>query len=371
MTEAIDTTSPTRKDASGLAAAAPARPTPADPLPGVTRDARVPTPKERSLPPELGPDSLAVLEGRSFMLSDSVGDVPAETIGGLVHGDTRFLNKWVLTVNGSRLLVLRSRVVDHYSAAFFLTNGELPGLPANSLALRRLRFVGNGLHEQIRLQSFLYTPTRIEVRLAIGNDFADLFEIKNYVRDRSGAIERTHAADGSQLRFAYANGEYTAETTVQASPAGRIDGDDLVWDVEIPPKGDWSVELHVPLKLGKLELQPTRADFGDKPPSGDDPLSRWLADLPRFESDSDVLQRVVDRSAADLPALRITLELPDAGVIMLPAAGLPWFLTVFGRDTLITGYQSLWFGPELARGALVALATLQGKELNDFKDEEP
>src|SRR5215218_9201829 len=201
MTETVNTTL-AREVKVGPAAAA--RATPADPMPGVTRDARVPNPKERALPPELGPDALAVLEGRSFMYSDSVGDVPGGTIGGLVHGDTRFLSKWVLTVNGARLLVLRSRVVDHYSAAFFLTNPELPGLPANSLALRRLRFVGNGLHENIRLQSFLYTPTQFEVRLAIGCDFADLFEIKNYVRDRSAAIERTHAADGSQVRFAYA-----------------------------------------------------------------------------------------------------------------------------------------------------------------------
>ena len=55
----------------------------------------------------------------------------------------------------------------------------------------------------------------------------------------------------------------------------------------------------------------------------------------------------------------------------LPAAGLPWFLTVFGRDTLITAYQSVSFGPQLARGALLELASLQGKECNDFKDEEP
>src|SRR4051794_34233626 len=210
-------------------------------MPGVTPDARVPGSMERSLPPELGPDALAVLEGRSFMYSDSVGDVPAETIGGLVHGDTRFLSKWVLTVNGSRLLALRSRVVDHYSAAFFLTNPELPGLPANALAVRRLRFVGNGLHEQIRLQSFLNTPTRLELRLAIDNDFADLFEIKDYVRDRSAAIERSATADGAQVRLAYANGDYTAELTVQASPAGRIDGQDLVWDLELPPKGAWQV----------------------------------------------------------------------------------------------------------------------------------
>jgi glycogen debranching enzyme len=370
MAEIVDTPRPAAEDQAKLAAAV-ARATPADPMPGVTRDARVPGPKERSLPPELGPDALAVLEGRSFMLSDSIGDVPGGTIGGLVHGDTRFLSKWVLTVNGARLLALRSQVVDHYSAAFFLTNPELPGLPANSLAIRRLRFVGNGLHEQIRLQSFLNTPVHLELRLAIGNDFADLFEIKDYVRDRSAAITRTHAADGSQVRLAYASGDYAVETTVQASPAGRIVGDDIVWDLDLPPKGDWDAELHVPLKLGKIELQPTRADFGGRPETGDDPLSRWLADLPRFESDSDLLERVVARSTADLPALRIALHLPEEGVITLPAAGLPWFLTVFGRDTLITAYQSLWLGPQLAKGALLSLAMLQGRKRDDFTDEEP
>src|SRR4051794_10928290 len=219
-----DTTRPAQENQAKLATTV-ARATPADPMPGITRDARVPTPKERNLPPELGPDALAVLEGRSFMFSDSVGDVALGTIGGLVHGDTRFLSQWVLTVNGARLLALRSRVVDHYSAAFFLTNPELPGLPANALAVRRLRFVGNGLHERIRLQSFLSTPVRLEVRLAIGNDFADLFEIKDYVRDRSAAIMHTAAVDGSTVRLGYTSGTYSAETTVQASLPGRIDGD--------------------------------------------------------------------------------------------------------------------------------------------------
>ncbi len=77
------------------------RPTPADPLPGTTVDRSIPGPK-RTLPPELGPDAIAVLEGRTFMYSDSVGDVPKGSIGGLVHADTRFLSRWALTVNGAR-----------------------------------------------------------------------------------------------------------------------------------------------------------------------------------------------------------------------------------------------------------------------------
>src|SRR5262249_52466781 len=146
---------------------------------------------------------------------------------------------------------------------------------------------------------------------AIDNDFADLFEIKGYVRDRSAAIVRTAAENGSEVRLTYVSDGHTTETTVRASPAGRIDGGDLVWDLDLPPKEDWGVDLHIPMKLGPLELQPTRSGFGDQPQIGEDPLSRWLADLPRFESDSHILERVVATSAADLAALRISLDLPD------------------------------------------------------------
>ena len=104
-------------------------------------DRSIPGPK-RTLPPELGPDAIAVLEGRTFMYSDSVGDVPRGSIGGLVHADTRFLSRWALTINGAPFLVLRAGIIDYYSAEFVLTNPRLEGLEANSVGLRRLRFVG-------------------------------------------------------------------------------------------------------------------------------------------------------------------------------------------------------------------------------------
>jgi glycogen debranching enzyme len=79
---------------------------------------------------------------------------------------------------------------------------------------------------------------------------------------------------------------------------------------------------------------------------------------------------VFRRSAADLSALRVRVRGAE-GVTWLPAAGLPWFLTLFGRDTLITAYQTLGFGPDLAKGALRSLADLQGRQRDDFRDEEP
>ena len=347
-----------------------ARATPADPMPGATTDASIPSAKGKKLPPELGSDAIAILEGRSFMYSDSVGDVPEGSIGGLVHADTRFLDRWVLTVNGARLLSLRSGTVDHYSAAFFLTNPELAGLPANTVGVRRLRFVGDGLHERIELQSFADETIGLEVRLAVGNDFADLFEIKDEVRDRSEEIESETSEDGLTLR--YRNDGFEAETAVLATPPpALVDERELIWQVELQPGAEWQCDLRVPLKLGPIEVQPLHRDFGEAfAAEGDDAISRWLAEAPELESDSHALKEVIRKSSRDLIALRIAVN-PEGEEISLPAAGLPWFLTLFGRDTLITAYQTVSFGPVLAKGALFALGRLQGTVEDDFKDEEP
>jgi glycogen debranching enzyme len=348
------------------------RATPANPMPGVTTDRSIPSSEGRNLPPELGTDAVAILEGRSFMYSNGVGDVPGGTIGGLVHADTRFLNRWVLTLNGKPLLALRGGAVDYYSAAFIVTNGQMPGLRPNSVAIRRLRFVGNGLQERIIAHNYSDKRLTAELRLATGNDFADLFEIKDRVRDRSAEISRDHAANGSRLRYRYQHDGFQAETVVMAStPATRVEGDDFIWDLDLEPDAEWTCDLRVPLKLGPNEVQPSHEGFGEVfAPSGDDTVSRWRAQLPQFESDSPLLAPVMRRSGEDLVALRIEAQVDDLHVL-LPAAGLPWFLTLFGRDTLITAYQTACFGPLLARGALLALARFQGTERNDFKDEEP
>ena len=183
---------------------------------------------------------------------------------------------------------------------------------------------------------------------------------------------RTPAADRSGLTFSYTNQTFSAETTLEVSAAAtRIDDDGLVWQIELPPRGTWACELHVPLKLGPRELQPMHAGFGDVFGSEmDDPVNAWLAELPRVETDSHLLGRVVGQSARDLIALRIETRYEDQA-LMLPAAGLPWFLTLFGRDTLLTAYQTVAFGPGLAKGALLALASFQATESDDFRDMEP
>lgn len=351
------------------------RATPADPWPWPHEEG-LPSPTGRSLPPELGPGAIAVLEGVSFMYSDATGDVPPGSIGGLVHADTRLLSTWVLTVNGHRLLPLRSGGVEHFAAAFFLTSGDAPGQPGNQFGVRRLRSIGAELRERIELWCFAREHGQIEVRLSAGSDFADLFEIKDVIRDRTAEVVRAHEPDGSALVFDYRNAQFVAQTKVSVSPpATRVDGDDLVWEVDLTADPAWSVDIVVPLEVARtstLQMRvPDRDGFGEVAGEpADDAMTRWLAEVPAFDSDSDLLRHIAEQTARDMLALRVETRLNGRSLI-LPAAGLPWFLTVFGRDTLITAYQSMAFGPQLARGALLELASTQGTRIDDFRDEQP
>src|SRR5690348_16208009 len=233
------------------------RATPADPMPGVTVDESSPSSESRNLPPELGVGAVAVTEGRTFMYSDCAGDVPPGSIGGLVSEDTRLLSKWVLRVNGEKLLTLQSGLVEPYWAAFFLTNPTLPGLRANSIGVRRLRLLGETLRERIEVQSFAHDPTEVELRLATGVDYADLFEIKDRTRDRSAEITRDHDLLGTSLKFGYRKGEFEAGTEVRAFPAATfVDGDDLVWVLTLSPGRAWHCQLDVPLRRSVRAAEP-------------------------------------------------------------------------------------------------------------------
>ena len=160
-----------------------------------------------------------MLEGRTFLLSDALGDVPAGSVGGLVHDDTRFLNRWEVRLEGQPLS-LKSRAVDYYSAAFYLTNPEIEGLHPNTIAVRRFRFVGNGLLEQLAAVNAGLETARFELRLTGRADFADLFEMKSVVRDRSETISREHGADGQSMRFSYEVPGFQAACTVRVVRSG-------------------------------------------------------------------------------------------------------------------------------------------------------
>jgi glycogen debranching enzyme len=320
-------------------------------------------------PPELGPDAVQILEGTTFAVSDAAGDMPEGMVAGLFHRDTRHLSRWELTIGGERPVVLSSGPVDYYSASFTLTNPELPDLAAESLSLHRFRLVGSGMRESITMENNLSRPIEVEVRLSSGADFADLFEVKDGIVDKEGTCT-VGSEDSSTLSFIYENGEFRVGTWIRPTEEARIDGHDLVWDCRLEARGSWTTGIRVSVSEEEAGTPPSHGEFVASSRMADLVFEKWQAEVPRLECDVDLVEHLFLQSVVDLAGLRLT-ETFGGYDASLPAAGLPWFMAIFGRDTLITSYMSLWVGPELARGALYALAALQGKEQDDFRDEEP
>jgi glycogen debranching enzyme len=358
------------------------RPTPLDPYPQPRSASN--GEDEPPRPRELASDAIAVLEGRTFMFSDSRGDVAPGSTGGLVHEDTRFVSRWELRLDGTPLSLLKSGPVDYDSAAFFLTNPDTARLRAHSVAVRRIRRVGGGALEQITAFNTSPDPITCELRLHCGADFADLFEIKSGARDRSANIAAA-AVGPHSLRFRYQVPAFLAETTIRversevvdgateevlAVAPARVDGTDAVWQLELPPRCRFVALVTVRVRVNNVTFEPAVEGFGSRQQPVEGPLSEWLERLPQLEATSELLTSVLRKSVVDLAALRITGDLLGESYV-LPAAGLPWFMTLFGRDTLITSLQTLWIGPGLARGALHLLGALQGMQVDDFRDEEP
>ncbi|MGH2589468.1 MAG: amylo-alpha-1,6-glucosidase, partial [Actinomycetota bacterium] len=317
-----------------------------------------------------------VLEGSTFMLSDHRGDVVGGSIAGLFHEDTRHLSRFVLRVSGGRPSVLTSNSIDHYSAAFFMTNNELPGIPAHTVSIQRYRHIGQGLTEVVVVTNHRIESANLQVRLTCGADFADLFEVKDMRLRKRGEFSLTHDTERSTITYAYEHGDFRAVTRVHSTEPATLDGDDLVWDLELGPRVTWKTKIQVTVGQGDEELAPITpeeraASMALQQWRGTSAaLQKWEEEVPELEAGWDLLKLVYQRSVQDLAALRLSADV-EGNEYALPAAGLPWFMAIFGRDTLITSYMSMLVGPELARGALYALSALQGKELNDFKDEEP
>ncbi|MGZ4190669.1 MAG: glycogen debranching N-terminal domain-containing protein, partial [Actinomycetota bacterium] len=188
---------------------------------------------------DIAPDSVNVLEGSTFMVSDGRGDVREQTAAGLFHDDTRYLSRFILTVDGERLDPLSADNIDYFSAAFFLTNLGRPGLKARSISVRRSRFVGNGLCEYIRVRSHLNEPVRISLRMSCAVDFADLFEVKSQTIEKAGRGRIVTDEKRSHLEFHYENGPFSAKAQIASSERARIEGGDLVYDLDLPARGAW------------------------------------------------------------------------------------------------------------------------------------
>jgi glycogen debranching enzyme len=319
-------------------------------------------------------DLVQILDGNTFVVSDRRGDIEASLTDptGLFSFDTRFLSKWVLTINGERLNALSTDDLQYWETRFFLVPGTGTVYVDAKLSVIRQRAVSAGFHEGITILNHDEDPVDLDVRIEAASDFADLFEVKDALK-KHGKYENRVEED--RLVLGYRRGTYGKETWIAASSPATIDHEGLTFTVQVAPQGRWSTNLDVdailfPSLATGLEPAGRRDGVSRRPrPDMARGLDAWVADAPSLECDSEPLKMTYRRSLVDLAALRFSpLTMPGHS---LPAAGLPWFMTMFGRDSIFTSLQALPFVPELAQTTLRALGERQGSRVDDFRDEDP
>jgi glycogen debranching enzyme len=314
-------------------------------------------------------NEVKILDGNTFVVSDDRGDIEASPIDatGLFSFDTRFLSTWVLTVNGERLNALSVDDLQYFETRFFLVPGTGTVYIDAKLSVIRRRIVGGGFHEELTIINHSDKPVRLEVRLDASCDFADLFEVKDALKKKGKYYTRV---TGGRLVLGYERKTFRRETSISAATPAKVDKSGLTFTVRLKPQASWHTELDVVPVLGSYARAGvmTAAKPRSKVTMEKD-LGRWVATAPRVECDWEPLKATYRRSLVDMAALRFSP--PVAGGANLPAAGLPWFMTMFGRDSIFTSLQALPFAPELAETTLRALGAWQGSGLDDFRDEDP
>jgi glycogen debranching enzyme len=320
--------------------------------------------------------ALTILEGSTFCVSDERGDI-ADPVMGLFANDTRFLSRWVLTVNGARPLKLSSDKVEYFSAAFYLRNPVVGDLGPDEISIGRDRFVGEGMQEHIVVQNHAPRTVEFELALEIGTDFADIFAVKahdfalgdpDHAPSLPGLVPPTYEPENQEFVFA---DDSACLTQVVLSERGDVDGGTVRYRIALEPREKWRLRVDFVLAADGHRTAPDRAErtFGDELTRVRDSLSAWHLRVPQLRASWEQLSHSFSQSVADLASLRMD-EDPRLGG-QLPAAGMPWFMTVFGRDTLITCLQTLLFGPELAHNALRVLGELEAREDDPETDAEP
>jgi glycogen debranching enzyme len=312
-----------------------------------------------------------ILDGNTFVVSDSAGDMEASLTDptGLFSYDTRFLSKWVLTLNGEKLNPLSIDDLQYFETRFFLVPGTGTVYVDAKLSVIRRRAVGDGFHEELTILNHDEEAVDITVRVDAASDFADLFEVKDALKKKG---KYSAQADKSSLRLGYERDTYRRETGISASAPATYDENGLTLLAHIEPHGEWTTDLDVVTAVGAggAYTRPKYVRGGRQArPNMERSLEKWIEDAPRLECDWDPLKNTYRRSLVDLAALRFAP--PVMGGRSLPAAGLPWFMTMFGRDSIFTSLQALPFTPELAATTLLALGAWQGSRLDDFRDEDP
>lgn len=347
----------------------------------VPNDALVPIPSPYGEHREfqvLGPrkvDNLTLIDGKTFLATRTSGDIApsgAPDIG-FFHDDTRFLSFMELRVGGHRTVLLSSHSEKNFLSQVELTTSNIHlresfDLPENTIYLHREQMLsGDVFLERLSFSNFNPQPVKFEVEIEFDADFVDVFEVRGMVRSKHGQYHQPVVTANSIGFFYLGLDHLMRHTLVELDPApARIEGQVALWQLELPPLQQ--VDFHVTITPMVQNAKPTvvHEDFGSLLKRRRDSFREWEAQATHFRSSNEAFDATLRSATSDFHALQI----PEADGHVI-AAGIPWFATMFGRDSIIAAYQSLSLNPQLAIETLRVLARYQGTKYDDWHDEEP
>ncbi|MEV6768884.1 glycogen debranching N-terminal domain-containing protein [Nocardia sp. NPDC051030] len=303
-----------------------------------------------------------MVEASTFCLSDPLGDIHSGTSHGLFYRDARVLDRWELQLDGRAPEQLSVMLPEAFRARFVGRKHPAPGVADATVLIVRRRMIGNGMRESITIQNLGDEDTAMTVTLGVDSDFADLFAVKEG-RAGSGGCELS--ATESALHLIDRN-DPGRGLTITADGHPVIHPGSLRWRIVVPRHGSWRTVVQCQPVL-EHRIVPMNLDNDDQ----DNPTNKiraWRASATSLAAGGVNLTAILQRTESDLGALR--MDDPDEQTSYV-AAGAPWFMALFGRDSLLTSWMALLLDSDLALGTLRQLAKLQGAQVDPMTEEEP
>jgi glycogen debranching enzyme len=354
--------------------------------------------------------SVQVLKhGNRYLLTDSFGDIHPDSRGlGLYHGDTRVLACSVLRVGGSRPVLLQTSVGANYRGGIQLTNPSADrnpdakvhpaeGLLGRTIGISRERLLGaDGVVERLKVVNHGEKPAAVPVDLELGADGADIFEVRGYPRLGRGRLLPVAATDRRVTfryigldnverltHIAFSESAEAVESIDHALPDGSNTGAAIrlrwtltmgpgetrvlswtIWCTDRPAADDPADEPTGAAERAALFPPEPRVS----PDEGAAAYHAWERGTASVVSDHELFNLVIKRSVSDL---RLLINEGPGEDQRYVSAGVPWFTTLFGRDSLISAFQALAFRPQIAVEILDVLAAYQATIDDPFRDAEP
>jgi glycogen debranching enzyme len=325
---------------------------------------------------QVGPPQIAIHQGQTVLISEEDGQINWPTDKGLYFLDTRLISAWSIYADGEPWVLLNGGAIAYYAARIFLTNGDFlsrEGLvPARTLSLTVSREIDGGLHEDLDITNYGAAPARFSLEVSLRCDFADTFEVKANKIVRRGQISTLWDPERQVLSNTYRNGDFVRAVTVTAEKAAALYANGrLAFEVDLAPGASWHCCLKYELADGdRVFGAPEDCVAHDAESRHAEALRDWQKRVLKVTTSNEEYYRFFHQAVSDMAALRLSYG-DNNEMEFLPAAGLPWFMAPFGRDSLIVSLQNITVYPAFAHGALKILGELQAKERDDYRDAEP